>query len=231
VVIVGGGVAGLTTAYRLLHGEGDPLDVTVLEAEETPGGKVRSAVVGGLELEAGPDSLLARKPAAVELAKELGIDDLVPVATGKTFIWSDGRILRFPTGPFGISTDIGEMLRWPGMSYAGKARAGADLVLPARKDEADESLGSLLRRRIGDEATDKLVAPLLGGLFAGDIDRLSVRLFSSRGVGASTAARLRSLRVQAPRGRFALMFVAEGRLMPPTRRGGDGPECPGAARR
>jgi oxygen-dependent protoporphyrinogen oxidase len=175
VVIVGGGVAGLTTAYRLLQGEGVPLDVMVLEAEEAPGGKVRSARVGGLELEAGPDSLLARKPAAVELANELGVDELVPAATGKTFIWSDGRLLRFPTGPFGISTDIGEMLRWPGMSYAGKVRAGADLVLPARKDEADESLGSLLRRRIGDEATDKLVAPLLGGLFAGDIDRLSVQ--------------------------------------------------------
>jgi len=175
VVVVGGGVAGLTTAYRLLRAESDSPEVTVLEADETPGGKVRSAVVGGLELEAGPDSLLARKPAAVELAKELGIDDLVPAATGKTFIWSDGRLLRFPTGPFGISTDVGEMLRWPGMSYAGKVRAGADLVLPARKEMGDESLGSLLRRRIGDEATDKLVAPLLGGLFAGDIDRLSVQ--------------------------------------------------------
>jgi protoporphyrinogen/coproporphyrinogen III oxidase len=176
VVVVGGGVAGLTTAYRLAQVDGDAIDVTVLEADATPGGKVRSATVGGIELEAGPDSLLARKPAAVELAKELGMGgDLVPAATGKTSIWSEGRLLRFPTGPFGISTDIAEMLRWPGMSYAGKVRAGADLVLPARKEQGDESLGSLLRRRLGDEATEKLVAPLLGGLFAGDIDRLSVQ--------------------------------------------------------
>jgi oxygen-dependent protoporphyrinogen oxidase len=175
VVVVGGGVAGLTTAYRLLQADGE-IDVTVLEADEHPGGKVRSVTVGGLDLEAGPDSLLARKPAAVELAKELGMGgDLVPAATGKTFIWSGGRLLRFPTGPFGISTDAAEMLRWPGMSYAGKVRAGADLVLPARKEGGDESLGALLRRRLGDEATEKLVAPLLGGLFAGDIDRLSVQ--------------------------------------------------------
>ncbi|HEU4354382.1 MAG TPA: protoporphyrinogen oxidase [Actinomycetota bacterium] len=174
VVVVGAGVAGLATAYRLSRAA-DPPDVLVLEADDSVGGKVRSAVVGGLELEAGPDSLLARKPWAVELCRELGLGaELVAPSPAPTHIFTEKGLLRFPSGPFGISTDPVELARWPGLSYAGKARAGGDLVLPRRREEGDESLGALLRRRIGDEATETLVAPLLGGLFAGDIDRLSV---------------------------------------------------------
>ena len=77
--------------------------------------------------------------------------------------------------PFGIPGDVGDVLRWPGLSRAGRRRAAQDLVRPKRKDPSDETLGGLLRRRLGDEATDLAVAPLLAGLFAGDVDRLSVR--------------------------------------------------------
>jgi oxygen-dependent protoporphyrinogen oxidase len=175
VVVVGAGIAGLATAYRLVSGS-PSTEVLVLESDEEPGGKVRSAVVGGIELEAGPDSLLARKPWAVELCRELGLgDELVAPTAAPASVYTGAGLLRFPSGPFGISTDPAELARWPGMSYAGKVRAAADLVLPRRKEDGDESLGSLLRRRIGDEATEKLVAPLLGGLFAGDVDRLSLR--------------------------------------------------------
>lgn len=175
VVVVGAGIAGLTAAYRLLGGE-EPPEVVVLEADERVGGKIASAEVGGLALEAGPDSILARKPWAVDLVRELGMaDDLVPASTARTHIWSERGLVRFPSGPFGISTDPKELWRWPGMSRWGKLRAVADLVLRARPADVDESLGSLLRRRVGDEATDALVAPLLGGLFAGDVDRLSLR--------------------------------------------------------
>ncbi|MGZ4130121.1 MAG: protoporphyrinogen oxidase, partial [Actinomycetota bacterium] len=129
-----------------------------------------------LDLEAGPDSLLARKPWAVDLVRELGMgEDLVRSATARTHIWSERGLIPFPSGPFGISTHPVELWRWPGMSRRGKLRAVRDLVARPRANEADESLGSLLRRRIGDEATDALVAPLLGGLFAGDVDRLSLR--------------------------------------------------------
>jgi oxygen-dependent protoporphyrinogen oxidase len=173
VVVVGGGVAGLATAYRLVS---RGVDVVVLEAEREPGGKVRSAEVGGLRLEAGPDSLLARKPWGVELCRELGLGEaLEPPAPVPTHVYTARGLLRFPSGPFGISTDLGELLRWPGMSLAGKLRAAADLALPRRRGDGDESLGALLRRRLGNEATEALVAPLLGGLFAGDVDRLSVR--------------------------------------------------------
>ncbi|MGZ4150644.1 MAG: protoporphyrinogen oxidase, partial [Actinomycetota bacterium] len=171
VVVVGGGITGLTAAYRLQQAG---VDVVVLEQDDEPGGKVRAAEVGGVRLEAGPDSLLARKPWAVDLARELGAGDLVPAAAAATHIWTRAGLLRFPSGPFGISTEPMELWRWKGMSYRGKLRAGGDLVLPRRRADGDESLGSLLRRRIGNEATDTLVAPLLGGLFAGDVDRLSV---------------------------------------------------------
>ncbi len=175
VLVVGAGVAGLATAYRLVEGAPAP-EVLVVEADPEPGGKIRSAVVGGIELEAGPDSLLARKPWAVELCRELGLGaDLVEPAPPLAQVYTDEGLLPFPSGPFGISTDPMELWRWPGMSYRGKVRAGGDLVRRSRKGDADESLGSLLRRRIGDEATEKLVAPLLGGLFAGDVDRLSVQ--------------------------------------------------------
>ena len=172
VVVVGGGVAGLTAGHRL---SAEDVEVTILEADEEIGGKVRSAEVAGLRLEAGPDSLLARKPWAVELCRELGLgSDLVPSQTRATHVYTDAGLLPFPSGPFGISTDLLELARWPGMSWAGKLRAAGDLVRRPRTGEDDESIGALIRRRLGDEAAEALVAPLLGGLLAGDADKLSV---------------------------------------------------------
>ena len=102
VVVVGGGVSGLATAYRLVSGSKD-VDVVVLEAGPEPGGKVRSARVGDLQLDAGPDSLIARKPWAVQLARDLGLArELVAPSTGVTFVWTDEGLRRFPGGPFGI---------------------------------------------------------------------------------------------------------------------------------
>jgi oxygen-dependent protoporphyrinogen oxidase len=174
VVIVGGGVAGLAAAYRLKASGGH--EVSILEADPVLGGKIRSVDVGGLQLDAGPDSLLARKPWAVELCRELGLGpELVGPSAGAPYVWTEVGLVRFPPGPFGIPAHILELWRWPGMSRVGKLRALGDLVMRARRGEGDEALGKLLRRRLGDQATDALVAPLLGGLFAGDVDRLSVR--------------------------------------------------------
>lgn len=176
VAVVGGGIAGLVTAYRLVRA--DPaVGAVVLEAGERTGGKLRSVTVGELSLPGGADSFLARKPWAVDLCRELGIADELesPGATG-AFLWTDRGLASFTKdAPFGIPGDVGDVFRWPGLSRAGRRRAAQDLVRAKRKDDADETLGSLLRRRLGDEATDLAVAPLLGGLFAGDIDRLSVR--------------------------------------------------------
>jgi oxygen-dependent protoporphyrinogen oxidase len=176
VAVVGGGVSGLTTAHRLLAGESPP-DVIVFEADEAVGGKLQSVVVGGLTLPAGADSFLARKPWAVDLCRELGLGpELVAPAARSAFLWTDRGLEPFlRDAPFGIPGDVGDVLRWPGLSRAGRMRAARDLVMRAGKADRDESLGSLLRRRLGDEATELAVAPLLEGLFAGDADRLSAR--------------------------------------------------------
>lgn len=176
VVVVGGGVTGLTVAYRLRQAAPE-LDVVVLEASDRVGGKLASVEVGGLRLPSGADAFLARKPWAIDLCRELGLGPelVAPKATG-AFLWTDDGLVPFLRDTaFGIPGDVGDVLRWPGVSGAGRRRALRDLLIRKRKDPGDETLGGLLRRRLGDEATDSAVAPLLAGLFGGDPDRLSVR--------------------------------------------------------
>ncbi len=176
VVIVGGGVAGLTTAYRLTRSDAPPA-VTVLEADDRVGGKIVSVGVGGLDLDAGADSFVARKPWAVDLCSEIGLArELVAPGSSGAWLWTGAGLVRMlRDAAFGIPGDVGDVLRWPGLSAAGRRRAARDLLIRTRRHADDESLGSLLRRRLGDEATDLGVAPLLAGLFAGDVDRLSTR--------------------------------------------------------
>ncbi|MEA2522432.1 MAG: protoporphyrinogen/coproporphyrinogen oxidase [Actinomycetota bacterium] len=169
-LVVGGGVSGLTAAYRL-HLAG--ADVIVLEAAEQIGGRIGSMEVGGVRVENGPDSFLARKPWAVELSNELGVRLISPGASGASLWTERGLVPYLKDTPFGIPGDVTDVWQWPGLSKAGRRRALRDLLIRTRKDGSEESLGGLLRRRLGDEATDRAIAPLLGGLYAGDIDRLS----------------------------------------------------------
>jgi protoporphyrinogen/coproporphyrinogen III oxidase len=170
VAVVGGGVAGLTVAYRLSRAG---IDVDVVEAADRVGGRLSSITVGGLELEAGADSFVARKPWAVELCRELRVPLVSPGASG-AHLWTDAGLVRFlKDSPFGIPGDVGDVLRWPGLTRAGRRRALGDLVRKKRKDGVEETLGELLRRRFGNEATDAALAPILAGISAGDVDRLS----------------------------------------------------------
>ena len=197
VVVVGGGVAGLTTAFRLSQ---RGVDVAVVESSDHVGGRLRSVTVGDLELEAGPDSFVARKPWAVELCRELGLELDAPRAS-RAQMWTERGLVDLPPSALGVPSDASALWSWAGLSRAGRIRALADLVKRARPDGGDAPLGSLLRRRLGDEATERLVAPLLAGLFAGDVDRLGAaatfpelpeweRRFGSliRGAKAATSA-------------------------------------------
>ena len=129
VVVIGGGVSGLATAYRLTKAA-PSIDVVVLEANDRPGGKLRSVQVGDLMLPSGADSFLARKPWAVQLCKELGIgDELVAPCAAGAHLWTERGLVAMPKqAPFGIPGDIGQVFSWPGLSGAGRRRG----VQPSR---------------------------------------------------------------------------------------------------
>jgi oxygen-dependent protoporphyrinogen oxidase len=170
VAVVGGGVSGLVAAHRLVEAGAD---VVVFERASAAGGVVAPPVeVGDLRLEPGPDSFAARKPWGPALCRDLGLGLEAPRAAG-AYLWTRGGLVPYLRGvPFGIPGDVGDVLRWPGLSVRGRLRALGDLVR-RKRHPADETLGALLRRRLGDEATDRALAPLLAGLHAGDVDRLS----------------------------------------------------------
>lgn len=178
VVVVGAGISGLAAAHalRTARSPDRPLEVTVLEASERAGGKLLTIEVDGLPVEAGADSFVVRKPWAVELCRELGLEEqvVIPGSWGAHVRTRRGLVAYPDRSPFGIPSDLGDLLRWQGLPRGPKLRALLDLIRPARKGEGDEALGSLLRRRLGSEASRVLVEPLLGGLHAGDPMGLSV---------------------------------------------------------
>jgi oxygen-dependent protoporphyrinogen oxidase len=177
VAVVGAGVTGLTAAYRLVRSMGEKAEVVVFESNEEAGGKIRTVEVGGVRVEAGADSFVVRKPWAVDLCNELGLEDrlVVPGASG-AYVWTGGRLRPFPPrSAFGIPSRVGDLLRWNGIPLPARLRAALDIYRPARRGEGDEPLGRLLRRRLGRQAAEVMVEPLLAGLHAGDPDRLGTR--------------------------------------------------------
>jgi oxygen-dependent protoporphyrinogen oxidase len=184
IVIVGGGITGLSTAYytqKIFANEGFSAQVTVLESSSRFGGKVETLVREQLVIERGPDSFLTRKLPMIELARDLGmIDQLVPQSSSakKTYILHKGKLHPIPRGLIlGVPTEWQSFVNTGLISPTGKLRAALDLWIPRslKKEDEDESLGSLLRRRLGNELVDVIVEPLLSGIYAGDADQLSVK--------------------------------------------------------
>lgn len=176
VAVVGGGVSGLATAYRLTRAGGE-VEVTLLEAAARPGGKVAAAEIGGIAVDTGPDALMVRSPAAAALVAELGLDgDLRPPSGAGAYLWSRGRLRPLPAGSvFGVPDRLVPLLRSGLLGPLGFVRAGADLVLPRRESAGDQSIEQLLRPRFGRQVFERLVEPLLGGVHAGRAGRLSAR--------------------------------------------------------
>lgn len=182
IVVIGGGITGLAAAYylqRMAESAGISVRVTIVEAEQRLGGKISTLRTDGFVIEKGPDSFLARKRAIIDLAEELGIaDELVPINPSgkKAYIAFRGKLHPMPDGlMLGVPTEIMPMLRTGLLSPLGKLRAGLDFVLPARRGEADESIGDFLTRRLGREIVERIADPLLAGIYAGELDKLSLR--------------------------------------------------------
>lgn len=179
-IVVGGGIAGLAAAYELNR---RGVSFSVLERGDRAGGVIFSEQCDGYTIDAGPDALLIQKPAGIALCEELGLGDRL-VATRLprlAFIQRGGRLLPLPEASvLGIPTRVGPFLRTRLFSWRGKLRMGAEIFVPPRDDEGDESIGAFMTRRFGREAAAYLAEPLLAGIHAGDVDRLSTRaLFPS----------------------------------------------------
>lgn len=175
MAVVGAGITGLAAAHRLVR-DHPQLDVVVLEASDRVGGKVRTAPFAGRPVDTAADAFLARVPDAVDLCHELGLgEELVTPGTGRAYLFRHGTLHPFPPGlVLGVPTDLDALAASGVVSPAGVARAAQDLTMPGEPAAGDESVGSLVRRRLGDEVFEVLVAPLLSGVNAGDADELSV---------------------------------------------------------
>ncbi|MGJ7910270.1 protoporphyrinogen oxidase [Neobacillus sp. LXY-1] len=180
VVIIGGGIAGMTAAFylqKMIREHSLPIDIQLIEASHRLGGKMQTVVKDGFTIERGPDSFLARKTSMIRLAKEVGMDDkLVPNSTGKSYVLANEKLHSMPGGSImGIPTEIGPFITTGLFSLPGKLRAAADFILPRSESGKDQSLGEFFRRRLGDEVVENLIEPLLSGIYAGDIDQLSLQ--------------------------------------------------------
>jgi oxygen-dependent protoporphyrinogen oxidase len=177
VAVIGGGVSGLSAAYELMR-----RGVTFELFEQAPvcGGVVVTDTVAGYTIDAGPDSLLTQKPAAIALCGELGLTArLQGLQTRETHVLRGGRLRQLPpTSVFGLPTRWLPFVTTDAFSWPAKLRMAAEVAVPPRHDEAaedDESIASFMARRFGQASVDSLAEPLLAGIHGGDPERLSMR--------------------------------------------------------
>jgi oxygen-dependent protoporphyrinogen oxidase len=176
VAVVGGGISGLAAAYRLRTLLGPAAEIVLIERSQRLGGALHTVELGGLPFDLGAEAFLVRRPEAVGLVAELGLhQQLVQPTAAAPTVRAGGRTVALPTrtvmGLPGAATDVAGLL-----STAGLARVAAEVTLPLRWEAGqDAAVGPLLRQRAGDELVDRLVDPLLGGVYAGRADVLGLR--------------------------------------------------------
>lgn len=181
VAVVGGGIAGLAAAWQLRRRSlesGRRLEVRLVEAEDRLGGRIASERRDGFLVESGPDSFVVRKPAAVELAREVGLGErLVGTRPEHQRVWllRRGRLVEVPPGMGVVPCRLAPVFASEILSWRGKLRLSLDLVLPRRRRAGDESLGAFLRRRFGRETLEAFSGPLLAGIYSADPDTLSLQ--------------------------------------------------------
>lgn len=201
VVVIGGGIAGLAAAHRLL---GTGARVTVLEASDRLGGKLLPGAIEGVRVDLGAESMLARRPEAVALAREVGLADrLQPPATATAAIWTRGALRPMPKGHvMGVPGDASALSGV--LSDEGLQRIERDRELPPTEVGDDVAVGEYVAARLGREVVDRLVEPLLGGVYAGDAYRISMRsavpqLFEAARTHDSLTEGVRAIQARAAR--------------------------------
>ncbi len=174
-MVVGGGIAGLAAAWHLRR-HGEHLRVTVLDGASRIGGKLHATEVAGVAMDAGAEAMLARRPEGKELARLAGLgEELRLPGTTKAGILTRGVLRPMPEGHvMGVPSDVLALARSGVLSPAGLARVPLDHVLPATRVTNDVSVAAYIRARMGEEVVDRLVEPLLGGVYAGRAERLSL---------------------------------------------------------
>ena len=176
--IVGGGISGLAAAYFLekqARERGRPIKTVLIERETLLGGKISTQRTADFIFEGGPESFVTRKPEAWDLCHELGIGERLvgTTSSGKNYVLHAGKPAVVPTNPVAF-------IQSPLLSGKAKMRLLKEPWTPPRTDSSDESLGSFLRRRIGDEAVDNLAAPAIGSIYLADVDKMSVQVSFER---------------------------------------------------
>jgi oxygen-dependent protoporphyrinogen oxidase len=208
VVIIGGGISGLSAAWEVTGGA-EPRDdapaVVLLEASDRLGGALRSAEFGGRMVDLGPDGFLGRRTEAVELAREVGLGDLlVPIAGRGASVFARGKLRALPEGlALGVPTRFWPTARTRILGPGGQLGLLRDVLLPrpdVRGRLGDRSIGPLVTRKLGARVTDALVDPLIGGIHAGSVDDMSAAavfppLLAAAGRRGSL---MRSLRAEMP---------------------------------
>jgi oxygen-dependent protoporphyrinogen oxidase len=181
IAIVGGGIAGLAAAYELTKQQREndlDLALDIFEARDRLGGVILTEHEGDYVLDAGPDAILTLKPAAVQLCRELGLEeDIIPTRDEHrgVALYSRGKLRSLPYGTGSSMLRKLEAYATSGVvSWGAKLRMAADLVLPRGRAREDESMSDFFARRLGREAVERIVDPLIAGIYSGDPDRLSI---------------------------------------------------------
>ena len=181
IIIVGGGISGLAAANRLLELSREHnlnLEIFLLEASQRLGGSISTERIGDFLVEGGPDSFISEKPWALQLCERLGLSSrLISTHTTRqnVFVVHGGRLEPLPEGFLLMApTRLWPLIQSPLFSWRGKFRMALELFLPRESAEADESLAAFVRRRFGQEVLERVAQPLIGGIYAGDPEKLSL---------------------------------------------------------
>jgi len=180
IVIIGGGIAGLAAAYHIHEeiAQDVPTECILLESSEKFGGKISTMRFDGFVVERGPDSFISQKPQAIELCKKLGLADRLTGTNpdhSNTYVYLNNKLVTMPDGlSLMIPTKFIPFIFSSLFSWLGKIRMGMDLFIPKKKNDDDESLASFVRRRMGEEALQKMAEPMLAGIYASDPELMSI---------------------------------------------------------